>query len=116
MPSPDDLSLAKRVVEQGVCQRAEVDECLAIQRKSEQNGQLELLGDLLVQRGFLTKSQLARLLQTGSIVPPQTVPSTLRLGPEENDTSVSLPPPIEPLPADNPVKGVDEPREGLRER
>ncbi len=83
MPSPDDLSLAKRVVEQGVCQQAEVDECLAAQRKAEQNGQLELLGDLLTQRGFLTKSQLARLLQTGSVVPPQTVPSTLRLGPYE---------------------------------
>ena len=69
MPSPDDLSLAQRVVSQGVCQQAEVDECLSIQRTSEQSGKLELLGDLLVQRGFLTPSQLSRLIQTGSVAP-----------------------------------------------
>ena len=83
MPSPNDLSLARRVVAQGICQTAEVEECLAVLHQSEQLGQLESLGDLLVQRGFLTRTQLTRLAQSGDNSQKQAEPGTLRLGPYE---------------------------------
>ena len=80
MPSPDDLSLARRVVAEGICERPEVEECLALQHQTEQSGKLETLAELLIQRGFVTRSQLSRLKQTK---PPPSVsgePATLRLG------------------------------------
>ncbi len=83
MPSPDDLNLARDVVAQGVCQTAEVEECLAVLHQSEQLGKLESLGNLLVQRGFLTRSQLTRLTQSGNNAQKQAEPATLRLGPYE---------------------------------
>ncbi len=80
MPSPDDLNLARRVVAQGMCQRSEVEECLAQQHRDEQSGQAENLSDLLIKRGYLTASQLARMMQTGPNVPRVPEPNASRLG------------------------------------
>ncbi|HLX60035.1 MAG TPA: protein kinase [Planctomycetota bacterium] len=84
MPSPDDLNLARRVVAQGMCQRSEVEECLAAQHQSEQRGAPQGLSELLVERGFLTRTQLSRLVDPGtSAAGPVAGSSTSRLGPYE---------------------------------
>lgn len=80
MPSPDDLNLARRVVAQGICQRIEVEECLASQHQSEQSGKPENLADLLVSRGFVTRSQLTRLVPSGANATRAPEPSASKLG------------------------------------
>jgi serine/threonine-protein kinase len=79
MPSSEDLNLARRVVAQGVCQRNEVEECLTAQLQDEQKGRLSTLADLLVERGFVTRSQLSRLTQA-ELNPPGAAASSTRLG------------------------------------
>ena len=81
MPSSEDLNLARRVVAQGICQRTEVEECLTLLLRNEQQGHLSTLADLMVERGFVTRSQLGRLT-TPDIIPPGGENST-RIGPYE---------------------------------
>jgi eukaryotic-like serine/threonine-protein kinase len=62
MPTLEDIRLGQLSVAKGLCQPLEVEECLALQHKNEQSGTVEQLGELLIMRGFLTRTQLARLL------------------------------------------------------
>ena len=62
MPSLEDLRLGQLSVAQGLCQPLEVEECLALQHRSEQNGSTDRLGELLIARGYITRTQLTRLL------------------------------------------------------
>ncbi|HEY3321992.1 MAG TPA: serine/threonine-protein kinase [Planctomycetota bacterium] len=62
MPNLDDIRLGQLAVAQGLCQPAEVEECLALQHHSEQTGKNERMGELLIGRGYLTRTQLSRLL------------------------------------------------------
>ena len=62
MPTLEDIRLGQLSVARGLCQPLEVEECLALQHKQEQAGSAEPLGELLISRGYLTRSQLARLL------------------------------------------------------
>jgi len=62
MPNLEDIRLGQLSVAQGLCQPLEVEECLAQQHKSEMNGGTERLGELLIARGYLTRTQLSRLL------------------------------------------------------
>jgi len=64
MPTLDDIRLGQLSVAQGLCLPTEVEECLAVQHQSEQEGRSEHLGEILVIRGYLTRTQLARLLTT----------------------------------------------------
>ena len=70
MPSQEDLSFARQVVAQGICQRAEVEECLTQQHRDEQAGLAPKLAELLIGRGFLTRSQLERFAKTGFLPTP----------------------------------------------
>ncbi|MEI6232477.1 MAG: protein kinase [Planctomycetota bacterium] len=80
MPSPEDLSLARRVVEQGVCQRAEVKLCLDQQRSSEKVGKLEILADLLIEKGYATRTQIERMKLVESTSEAKAEPTTQRIG------------------------------------
>src|SRR5437870_1786635 len=62
MPNLEDIRLGQLSVAQGLCQPLEVEECLTQQHKNEQNGGSERLGELLIARGYLTRTQLTRLL------------------------------------------------------
>ena len=62
MPTLEDIRLGQLSVAKGLCQPLEVEECLALQHKNEQTGNQEQLGELLIMRGYLTRTQLARLL------------------------------------------------------
>jgi serine/threonine-protein kinase len=63
MPTLDDIRLGQLSVAQGLCLPMEVEECLALQARNEQqSGNSDRLGEILIERGFLTRSQLARLL------------------------------------------------------
>jgi eukaryotic-like serine/threonine-protein kinase len=62
MPTLEDIRLGQLSVAKGLCQPLEVEECLALQHKNEQSGNIEQLGELLIMRGYLTRTQLARLL------------------------------------------------------
>jgi len=64
MPTLDDIRLGQLSVAQGLCQPTEVEECLAIQHQSEVDGKNDHLGEILVVRGYLTRTQLTRLLST----------------------------------------------------
>lgn len=62
MPTLDDIRLGQLSVTHGLCKPPEVEECLALQQSNEQAGVSERLGALLIGRGYLTQSQLDRLL------------------------------------------------------
>jgi len=62
MPTLEDIRLGQLSVARGLCQPLEVEECLALQHKQEQSGGSEPLGELLISRGYLTRTQLSRLL------------------------------------------------------
>jgi len=62
MPTLEDVRLGQLSVAQGLCQPLEVEECLALQHRSEQTGDSQRLGELLVSRGYMTRSQLNRIL------------------------------------------------------
>ncbi|MCY3021590.1 MAG: protein kinase, partial [Planctomycetota bacterium] len=64
MPTLDDIRLGQLSVAQGLCQPGEVEECLALQHRNEQAGQNDRLGEILIGRGYLTRTQLSRLLNT----------------------------------------------------
>ncbi|MGD0088376.1 MAG: protein kinase [Planctomycetota bacterium] len=64
MPTLDDIRLGQLAVAQGLCLPMEVEECLAAQLQAEQEARQDRLGEILVLHGYLTRSQLARLLNT----------------------------------------------------
>jgi serine/threonine-protein kinase len=57
----DDTQLARLVIERKLCSANEVELVLAEQKQLAQKGNAVALPDLLVQRGFITKSQITRL-------------------------------------------------------
>ncbi len=73
MPSQDDLNFARQVVAAGICQRAEVEECLTHQHQAEQGGvNASRLAEILIERGYLTRSQFERMArpETDGKAPP----------------------------------------------
>jgi len=62
MPTLEDIRLGQLAVAQGLAQPTEIEECLAEQHRFEQEGTSEQLGDILVNKGFLTRTQLDRLV------------------------------------------------------
>jgi len=62
MPTLEDIRLGQLAVAHGLAQPLEVEECLAIQHRREQENNYVLLGDVLVENGYLTRTQLDRLL------------------------------------------------------
>ncbi|MCW8128765.1 MAG: protein kinase [Planctomycetota bacterium] len=62
MPTLEDIRLGQLAVAQGLAQPLEIEECLAEQHRNEQNGNYEQLGEILIGHGFLTRTQLERLL------------------------------------------------------
>jgi len=62
MPTLEDIRLGQLAVAQGLCQPTEVEECLGLQHRNEQEGNALQLGELLITRGYLTRTQLTRLL------------------------------------------------------
>jgi serine/threonine protein kinase len=62
MPTLEDIRLGQLSVAKGLCQPLEVEECLALQHKNETSGNAEPLGELMISRGYLTRTQLTRLL------------------------------------------------------
>jgi len=62
MPTLEDVRLGALAVAHGLAQPLEVEECLAAQSKREQDGSYEQLGEILIEHGFITRSQLERLL------------------------------------------------------
>ncbi len=79
MPNLEDIRLGQLSVAQGLCQPLEVEECLAQQHKNEQNGGNDRLGELLIARGYLTRTQLTRLLN----VQRDAEQAVSRIGPYE---------------------------------
>ncbi|MFH0938155.1 MAG: serine/threonine-protein kinase [Planctomycetota bacterium] len=61
MPSSEDIRLGQLVVANGLCHSLEVEECLELQHKNEQSDKSEPLGELLITRGYITRTQLTRL-------------------------------------------------------
>ncbi len=64
MPTLEDIRLGQLAVAQGLAQPLEIEECLADQHRNEQNGKYEQLGEILINQGFITRTQLERLLST----------------------------------------------------
>jgi serine/threonine-protein kinase len=62
MPTLEDIRLGHLAVAHGLAQPMEVEECLALQHRKEQEDRRALLGDILVEHGYLTRTQLNRLL------------------------------------------------------
>jgi len=79
MPNLDDLRLGQLSVAQGLCQPGEVEECLSLQVRKEQEGAAAELGELLISRGYLTRSQLGRILNQQR----ETEQKVSRIGPYE---------------------------------
>ncbi len=61
VPSMQDSVLGRVIVEQGLCSREEVDDCLAMQAELAKEQSLRPLADLLIQNGYLTRTQVDRL-------------------------------------------------------
>ncbi len=64
MPSADDTALGRKVVERRFATADEVELVVARQRELEDKGQRIRLSDLLIESGYLTRSQLVRLNQS----------------------------------------------------
>lgn len=79
MPNLDDLRLGQLSVAQGLCQPGEVEECLSLQLRKEQDGSTQHLGELLIARGYITRSQLTRIMSLQS----ETEQKVSRIGPYE---------------------------------
>lgn len=60
-PSKQDTILGRVVVEQGLCTREEVDDCVAMQSELAKDQNARSLADLLIQNGCLTQSQIDRI-------------------------------------------------------
>ena len=73
-PAENEVELARLVVEKELASREEVDACLAGQKESSAAGASVGLGQLLVQRGCLTRSQLARLRSSMEATRGQQIP------------------------------------------
>lgn len=57
----NDTLLGKMVVDQGLCTREELDECLSLQQQKEKENNAKSLADILVSSGYVTRSQLERI-------------------------------------------------------
>lgn len=79
MPTLEDIRLGQLAVAQGLAQPLEVEECLAEQHRNEQNGSYETLAEVLISHGYLTRSQLERLLS----MQRDAVQKVTRIGPYE---------------------------------
>lgn len=56
-----DTMLGKMVVEQGLCTRDEVEDCVALQASAGKEGSAKALADILVENGYVTRSQIERV-------------------------------------------------------
>jgi hypothetical protein len=77
MPTLEDIRLGQLAVAHGLAQPLEVEECLAIQHRREGENAYALLGDILVEHGYLTRTQLDRLLA----MQREAVQKVTRIGP-----------------------------------
>lgn len=77
MPTLEDIRLGQLAVAHGLAQPLEVEECLAEQHRDELAGNYEQLGEILIGRGFLTRSQFERLLA----LQREAVQKVTRIGP-----------------------------------
>lgn len=55
-----DTILSRVVVDQGLCTREEVDDCLAIQKELSREQKPRALAELLLENGYVTRSQIER--------------------------------------------------------
>ncbi len=69
-PSKMDTQLGRMIVDQGLCTRQEVQDCLAMLQESDGHS-TRTLADLLLTNGYLTQTQLQRL-RTGGEEPAPT--------------------------------------------
>ncbi|HOD80650.1 MAG: Serine/threonine-protein kinase PknB [Planctomycetes bacterium ADurb.Bin126] len=70
----NEAELTKLVMEKDLASRAEVEACLKAQKEASAAGKPAALGDLLVRRGCLTPSQLARLRSSMEATRGQQIP------------------------------------------
>lgn len=77
MPTLEDIRLGQLAASQGLCGPEEVEECLAEQREAELEGRPVQLGEILISRCFLTRTQLERLLS----IQQEVVQRVTRIGP-----------------------------------
>lgn len=67
MGSQDDTLIARAVVEQRLATSDEVNACLKIQAALAEKGQAVSLGHVMVQKGYITPTQLTRIVKVGSL-------------------------------------------------
>lgn len=60
-PSKQDTTLGRVIVEQGLCTREEVEDCLNMQAELQREDNHRTLADLLLSNGYITKTQLDRV-------------------------------------------------------
>ncbi|MBI2192406.1 MAG: protein kinase [Planctomycetes bacterium] len=73
MKLEDDPQLfGQLVVRNKLATPEQVEECIGIQRKLEEKGQLDRLGDIMVSKGYLTDNQLRLVLQAQQRISPIT--------------------------------------------
>jgi serine/threonine protein kinase len=77
MPTLEDIRLGQLAVAHGLAQPLEVEECIAAQGRREQDANYAPLGEILVEHGFITRSQLERLLA----MQREAVQKVTRIGP-----------------------------------
>ena len=65
MPSQEDSEFGRRVLEHGFCSPEELAQCKSRQQELESQGQSTPLVDLLVEEGYLTRSQVLRINRSG---------------------------------------------------
>lgn len=63
MPTREDIRLGHLALAHSLILPREFDECLDLLRQEEKRGKGEALGEILVARGYLTRTQLERLAQ-----------------------------------------------------
>lgn len=56
----NDTLLGRIVLEQGLCTKEEVDDCLSMLKQAAEDSRIRTLSDLLVENGFVTSTQLMR--------------------------------------------------------
>jgi len=62
-PEEDQFLFGHLVVRNRLATQDQVDECIEIQRKLEEKGSLEKLGDIMISKGYLTENQLHLILK-----------------------------------------------------
>jgi serine/threonine-protein kinase len=85
MGSEDDSTVGRRLIELKLATANEIAQCVARQKELEQQGKQISLSDLLIEAGYTTRSQLARLDQTATdddsmYRPAQQIPGFQILG------------------------------------